>query len=241
MRKAFPNHKIQKRELAIIQKDLSKLSQYWKKLKLIDDDVSLSLDCLKYLNFKNFYEVIAETRLDHITEKNMQIFSNAGITHLIVGFESLDPSFLKLSKKTTIPNIWAKKAKEAVELCVKYNIILRPVLMILNPTTTIDSMLHYKNLLHEWIPENNVELLFSFYTPHPGVGTHIEYQGLLTYNHRYFDHLHCVWLPPSIDKSEISVISDIYNELVCITKSLDYNPPINLTFDTGDEYSCFFS
>lgn len=55
--------------MSTIQNDLSKLSQYWKKLKLIDDDVSLSLECLKYLNLKEFREVIAETRIDHITEK----------------------------------------------------------------------------------------------------------------------------------------------------------------------------
>ena len=240
MRKAFPSHKIQKRELSIIQTDLSKLSQYWKKIKLIDDDISLSLECLQYLNFKNFSEVIAETRIDHITEKSMSIFNNAGITHLIVGFESLDPSFLKLSKKTSIPNLWPQKTKEAIELCKKYNIILRPVLMILNPMTTMDGVIHYKEILHEWIPENNIELLFSFYTPHPGVGTRTEYQRLLTNNLRYFVHLHCVWLPPLINKSEIYEISDIYNELVTITKSLDYNPPINLSFNNGDEYSCFF-
>lgn len=241
MRKAFPNHIIQRRELSIVQDDLTKLSQYWKKLKLIDDDVGLSLDCLKHLNLKNFSEVIAETRLDRISEESMSTFSNAGITHLIVGFESFDPSFLKLSQKTAVPGLWLKKTREAIELCIKYNIILRPVLMILNPTTTIDSMIFYKKMLHEWVPENNIELLFSFYTPHPGVGTHLEYQRLLTHNLRYFDHLHCVWLPPSINESEIPVISDIYNELVTMTKSLDYNPPINFTFDNGDRYSCFFS
>lgn len=240
MRKAFPNHSLQKRKIDIIQRDIARLAQYWTKLKIIDDDISLSINCLKQLNFHGFQEVIAETRLDHISEASMSIFQKVGITHLIVGVESLDTAFLKNSNKTSAPSMWSDRMSNAITLCVKYNIIMRPVLMIVNPTMSIEHLKLYENKLENWIPENNIELLCSFYTPHPGMGTPAEYRGLLTYNLKYFDHLHCVWLPPHLGQKNCEIISSIYNNVVNITKSSEYNPPIDFFFEDGEGFRCFF-
>jgi hypothetical protein len=192
------------------------------------------------LNFHGFKEVIAETRLDHISEASMSIFQKVGITHLIVGVESLDTAFLKNCNKTSVPSIWSDRMSNAITLCVKYNIIMRPVLMIVNPTMSIEHLKLYENELENWIPENNIELLCSFYTPHPGMGTPAEYRGLLTYNLKYFDHLHCVWLPPHLGQKNCEIISSIYNNVVNITKSSKYNPPIDFFFEGGEGFKCFF-
>lgn len=240
MRKAFPNHIIQKRDIDIIRQDIATLSLYWEKIKLIDDDISISLHNLCELDLTRFKEVIAETRLDNITEKNMKIFRKVGVTHLIVGVESFDVSFLKYSSKTLSPESWYSKIKRAAWLCVKYNIIIRPVVMITNITSTIDNLLQYKEIMSDWTPENNIELLCSFYTPHPGMATQIEYKKLLTFNLKYYDHLHCVWIPPLIGNENLNQLCDIYNEIVFTTKSSDYNPEINLNFDKGFNYMCFF-
>lgn len=240
MRHAFPNHEIKRRSIDIIQHDINKLHLCWNKLKLIDDDISLSINILKELDFKDFKEVIAETRLDNITEKNMRIFQKVGITHLIVGVESFDKSFLTLSGKTRFAQSWNTYIKKVMNLCLKYNIIIRPVFMITNPNTTIESLTKCKKQMSDWIPENNVELLCSFYTPHPGMSEKNEYQNLLTHNLKYFDHLNCIWLPPLIKKNNIHELCEIYDDIVFITKSSEYNPKIKLTFDDDKKMDCFF-
>ena len=240
MRHAFPNQKSRKRPLHIVQKDIFHLALKWKKLKLIDDDISMSLELLKELNLNVFDEVIAETRVDGISEYSMQIFKTVGITHLIVGIESFDIDFLKKVKKTNNPEVWYKKVCNAIVLCQKYNIRIRPVIMITHAYASIKNVRNIKFYLDRWTPKNNIEVLCSFYTPHPGMASTKEYKRLLTNNLKYFDHLHCVWLPPLIDYEERTELIQIYNDIVYITESYEYNPPLKFSYDKKKKYHCFF-
>ena len=240
MRRAFPDHRIKRRGLDVISDDLSMLKKYWHKLKLIDDDICNSSDLLAQIDFGGFDEIIAETRLDNITDENMRRFQAAGITHLIVGVESFDTSFLRHSRKTPDPNAWEQRINQAIELFIKYNIVFRPVVMITNAYTTINGLEALRDKLTGWQPKNNVQLLCSFFTPHPGMYKKSEYSRLLTYHLSYFDHLHCVWLPPMISVQELECLSSIYGEIVKLTESEDYNPMIDFSFEDGSEFSCFF-
>lgn len=240
MRHAFPNQKPCNRSLHIIKKDLPKLAKNWKKLKLIDDDICMSADLLSKLNLKIFDEVIAETRVDNISEYTIRLFSEVGITHLIVGIETFNANFLSKTRKTDKPEEWNKKIKNAIFLCQKYNIIIRPVIMIINEYTSIQNLKELCTRLVDWTPDNNIEVLCSFYTPHPGMASKKEYTRLLTNNLKYFDHLHCVWLPPLIEHEERKEIVKIYNEMVNITKSYEFNPMLELIEDKKEKYFCFF-
>lgn len=241
MRHAFPNQKLYNRTINIVQQDICKLSRMWNKLKLIDDDISLSITTLKKLNLNMFNEVIAETRVDNISEYNMQVFKSVGITHLIVGIESFDINFLKDSRKTPNPETWNNRIQNAIVLCQKYNICIRPVIMITNEYTNINAIKHLGLQLYGWTPQNNIEVLCSFYTPHPGMVTKSQCKRLLTNDLKYFDHLHCVWLPPLIKYHEKNALMEIYNEIVHITKSHEYNPPLDFFFKNKEEYNCFFT
>lgn len=240
MRYAFPNQKPCRRSLFIIQQDIYKLAKKWKKLKLIDDDISISMEILKELNLNMFDQVIAETRVDNISEYSMQIFKNVGITHLIVGVESFDTEFLAKSKKTKNPEEWNKRIYKAVILCQKYNICMRPVIMITNEHTSIETVKYMRLQLQGWTPKNNIEVLCSFYTPHPGMSDVKEYKRLLTNDLKYFDHLHCVWLPPLIDYKEKKELLEIYNDIVNITESCEYNPVLEFSYKKKKKYFCFF-
>lgn len=241
MRYAFPNQVPCKRPLNIIQKDIHKLANNWKKLKLIDDDVWLSADLLSKLDLKMFDEVIAETRVDNISECSVKLFSEVGITHLIVGIESFDNDFLNKTKKTKNPGEWNHRIYNAILLCQKYNIIMRPVIMIINEYTSLQSLREMSMHLENWTPDNNIEVLCSFYTPHPGMSLTKEYKRLLTNDLKYFDHLHCVWLPPLIDFKKRNAIVEIYNEIVNVTKSHKFNPMLELKNEKKEKYICFFS
>lgn len=240
MRQAFPKQRPISRSISIIQKDIDKIARQWRKLKLIDDDICNSIHLLKYINLNSFREVIAEIRVDEITENNMQILSCAGITHLIVGVETFDPVFLKRTRKTADPNSWGCKIEKAIRLCQKYKICMRPVVMVVNDSTTICELKKLPLQMKGWTPDNNIEVFCSFYTPHPGMATKKKYESLLTNDIRCFDHLHCVWLPPVFKNEERVIVKEIYSEIVEITKSYEYNPLIEYSCDYIGKYDCFF-
>ena len=239
MRRAFPDSRPCPRPLDVARDDLETLSRHFHKLKLIDDDIHNSLDMLRELDLSAFDEVIAETRLDKLSESSARVLHEAGITHLIVGVESLDPAFLKHSNKAAARG-WRKRAEAAIELCKKYHIQLRPVVMITNECTTIESLEALEGFLVGWTPENNVELLCSFYTPHPGVGSAEDYRGLVTTDLRYFDHLHIVWVPPMIGRENMDRLIESYGKIVALTDSHKFNPVLEVPTEMPDKYSCFF-
>jgi hypothetical protein len=94
-----------------------------------------------------------------------------------------------------------------------------------------------KDLFH-WKPSNKVETLFAFYTPHPGLPK--EKGVTLTNDLSLFDHLNIVFLPESVCSEDVNEIIEIYNELVVITESADFNPTIEVSRRFYPEYNCFF-
>ena len=240
MRRAFPKRVLCKRPFNVVKADIAQLAQHWKRLKLIDDDIYNSIDLLRGLDLSSFDEVIAETRVDNVSDASIRVFCEAGITHLIVGIESFDEFFLTHSRKTRAADKWCGKICHMIRLCQKYGILMRPVLMITNKFTTLDSLRSLETLLDGWTPENNVELLCSFYTPHPGMGENGDYQGLLTNDLRYFDHLHLVWMPPLIDREKKDEVLEIYSKIVDVTNSHEFNPTLETPVDMKEKYACLF-
>ena len=227
---------IRKRNRCAVEHDLVKL-RHWESLKLIDDDIFQSLDILSDFSCRSFKQVIAEARIDHISESFLSIAQQFGVTHLITGIEAFDGQFLNESRKTGSTH-WEKTINFVLNACEKYDIVLRPVIMMNYPGFTIN---HARGILRSvkgWTPENHIELLMSFYTPHPGLKL---YNGeLLTNDLQYFDHLNMVYKPDSIRYEEMPDLIEVYNEIVSLTESEDYNPPIKEITHFLDEYQCFF-
>lgn len=235
LRRAF-GCQTQTRKIEQIKKDINKL-KYWKKLKIIDDDIGQSLDILKHLSFHHFSEVIAEARLDRINDDFMRTLADHGITHLISGIETFDDSFLRKSQKTN-SQLWSNQVYNAISLAKKYNIILRPVIMLNYPGFTIKSARRILQNVTNWTPKNNIELLLSFYTPHPGIS--LDGGKLLTNDLSLFDHLNMVYIPDSLNQESINELLEIYNQIVDVTCSREYNPYISITDAKIDSYDCFF-
>lgn len=222
-----------------INKDLSILSKKWSRLKLIDDDISLAFSYHRNLSFRAFSQVIAEIRVDHIDEEIIKKLGNAGITHLLFGIESFNSEFIRKSNKSSIDN-WELRCLKAIEICQKYGITCRPIIMLTNPNAELRHMEYLITKLKTWIPQNMIEVLFSLYTPHPGLPIKITKSELISNNLNDFDHLHLVYKPPAIQESEIPTLIELYEELVKVTKSEKYNPPITYQKEHYCEYDIFF-
>ncbi len=79
--------------------------------------------------------------------------------------------------------------------------------------------------IRDWTPTNNIEVFFSFFTPHPGLdsGKGIA-SNLLTNDLADFDHLHPVYMPDGYDIDDVKKILSDYNQLVDVTESVEFNP-----------------
>ena len=223
----------------IIKKDLCIMAQKWNKLKLIDDDISLAFNSHPKLSLNEFDQVIAEIRVDNINEQIMVKMKEAGITHLLFGIETLDDKFISESNKAISGN-WAAKCLSAIEMCQKFGIICRPIIMLTNPTMHLKQLEPLIKQLNGWTSENLIEVLFSFYTPHPGLKVKLKKDELINNNLKKFDHLHLVYKPPFLKETDIQTLIELYDELVVITKSESYNPPVQYVKEDLSEYNIFF-
>ncbi|MGX8698538.1 MAG: hypothetical protein ACSW8F_01235, partial [bacterium] len=236
MRKAFGSSYCS-RDDGIILTDIANLSRKWKKLKLIDDDIYQAKEKFSFLDFHAFDQVIAETRVEYLSEEFIKRCSSVGITHIITGVESFSASTLvRLNKGGALPH--ENRINEIIEYCCKYNIILRPVIMF-NPPDSIESELEemVKNT-KEWTPQNHVELLMSLYTPHPGLP--MPSGKLLTNNLTLFDHLHFIYMPDSLSHLSNETLIRYYNQIVDQTKSFSFNPQLSISNQMIPEYKPFF-
>lgn len=145
-----------------------------------------------------------------MNENFLKICKSKGVTHIITGIESLNNAVLKGLNKSPKKD-WSDYVKRTIDLCNKYSIILRPVVMV-NPSNTSRKDLYDMVLeTEQWVPENNIELLLSMYTPHPGM---IHPRGILLSNDlSLFDHLHLVFMPESLQGVEPFEVLSIYEQI----------------------------
>lgn len=229
-----------RRDPGIVTDDLRNLTD-WDSLKIIDDDILQSTDILAKCEISShFKKIVAETRVDRINNNSIKILKDLGITHLIMGVESFDQNNLNSSMKTRSYE-WTKKTMNAIELCVKNNIIPRPVFQFLYPEMSKDYIKKLTPLIKEWTPKNGIELFFVFFTPHPGMGMKIiNNNNLITNDLSKFDHLNPVYIPNNYNVNDTKLILDQFNNLVDLTESIKYNPHIITTGDYIKEYDIFF-
>lgn len=236
LRKAFGSI-YRPRELNVIQQDLYHLATIWSKLKLIDDDIYQSRNVLAKLDFSQFKEIIIETRINHLDDEFLKICKSKGITHIITGIESFSNDVLIGLNKTPKKN-WNYCIERAIDLCNKYSIILRPVIMINPPNTSEKDLDELIIETEQWVPENNIEVLISMYTPHPGM---IYPHGILLSNDlSLFDHLHLVFIPQSLQETAPAKIMCVYEQIVAQTHSRHFNPYVNYKQNFIGEYAPFF-
>lgn len=230
-----------KRNITTITEDLNKLTK-WKTLKIIDDDILQSKEIIGKCKVpNNFKKVIAETRVDRINENTVSILKDFGVTHLIIGVESFNADNLYNSNKTNSQK-WTKETFKALEICNKHNIISRPVMQLLYPNMPKSYMKSLLLQIKDWTPQNNVEVFFSFFTPHPGMTISRNIiNNLITTNLSIYDHLTPVYKPDDYNIKDLHNVICEYNKLVDLTNSLEYNPHINYINDhcTG-EFDHFF-
>ncbi len=236
LRKAFGST-YKPRKLNVIQQDLYHLATIWSKLKLIDDDIYQSQNALAKLDFSQFDEIIIETRINHLDENFLKICKSKGVTHIITGIESLNNDVL-IGLNKCPKNNWNYYIERAIDLCNKYSIILRPVIMINPPNACEKDLDGLIAKTEQWIPENNIEVLISMYTPHPGM---IYPQGILLSNDlSLFDHLHHVFMPQSLQETNPTTIMCVYEQIVSQTHSRRFNPYVDLKRNFIGEYAPFF-
>ena len=219
LRQAFGND-FRPRDLKIVQEDLYHLSSKWSKLKLIDDDIFQSYNNLNCLDLSGFKEVVVETRIENLSENFFRLCKNKGITHIITGVESFSYNVLNRLNKSPKKD-WINHITKAITYCQKYQIMLRPVVMLNPPESSEENLYSIVQHTKSFTPENQVELLLSMYTPHPGMPCPSGI--LLSNNLSLFDHLHLV-----------------YEQIVSQTKSRKFNPTIRFSSTFIDEYSAFF-
>ena len=220
----------------IVQFDLTNLSKRWKKLKLIDDDIFQAQNILAHLDLSQFKQIIIETRINHIDEAFVRLCKNKGITHIITGIEAFDDSILSNLNKAAGPN-WCSHINSVIDLCNKHSIVLRPVVMLNPPGSTLKNVIDLLSYTKEWQPENNVELLMSLYTPHPGT---VFPKGVFFSNDlSLFDHLHPVFMPNGLE-ADIEKVLNIYEQIVSQTSSQAFNPPLEIPTQFINEYIPFF-
>lgn len=236
LRKAF-GRQFRQRDPQIIQEDLSNLATKWHRLKLIDDDIYPSWSILSKLDLSGFDEIIVETRINHLTEEFLSLCKAQGITHIISGVEAFNNSSLNYLNKSA-DKYWGSAVQSSVELCDKYGIMLRPVVMLNPPFAQESDLLDIIEQTKNWQPEHHVELLLSLFTPHPGMP--LPKGKLLTNYLPDFDHLHLVYVPASLSKLKNTRLIEYYNYIVAQTKSESFNPSIKIRIGMFDEYKPFF-
>jgi wyosine [tRNA(Phe)-imidazoG37] synthetase (radical SAM superfamily) len=223
-----------------IETDLAEISKFWSYLKIIDDDFFQLPNVWNNCRFNDhFSKIIVETRVDKLTDDMLVQAKEFGVTHIILGVESFNSNFLKSVNKTS-SLAWEKIVHNAINMCTKNNIISRPILMITAPHHNLEYLNTLKNKISDWKTCNGIEVLFSFFTPHPGLGLDLSTGKLLTNDLTRFDHLNLVYLPDCYEKSNINEIINIYTELVDVTGSHKFNPPLKISRKHYPEFECFF-
>jgi len=210
-------------------------------LKIIDDDILQSPHILEECDFRSsFRKVIAETRIDRVNELSVATLRASGVTHLIMGVESFESELLVSSSKSR-SNSWTEKVFRAIELCSRNHIVARPVLQVLYPGMSKNYLRNILPYVKDWIPKNNVEVFFSFFTPHPGLELS---KGLLphllTNDLSDFDHLHPVYMPEEYDVGDVEKVLHDYNQLVDVTESVEFNPYVYSLGKYKKEFEVFF-
>jgi hypothetical protein len=206
-------------------------------LCLLSPTHAASITFLWLLNKSN--EIIVETRVDRINEANISILKTLGVSHLVFGVESFSNNFLLSTNKFSISD-WESTIYNALDLCNKYSIIARPILMLTASGHDLKYLNKLKIKIATWNKHNNIDVLFSFYTPHPGLENNLANGFLLTNDLSLFDQLNLVFLPNDIPIRLINEVVIVYEELVGITDSRQFNPPISLNYEMNSTYSCFF-
>ncbi|WP_455669390.1 B12-binding domain-containing radical SAM protein, partial [Phocaeicola sp.] len=173
-------------------------------LKIIDDDILQSPHILTECDFRSsFKKVIAETRIDRINKQSMSILKEFGVTHLIMGVESFENELLVSSLKSH-SGVWTETVFRAMDLCAEYHITARPVLQVLYPGMSKNYLRNILPYIKDWTPKNQIEIFFSFFTPHPGLGFGKGLvSNLLTNDLSDFDHLHPVYMPDGYDVDDV--------------------------------------
>lgn len=239
MRSAWKDSPVFIRPVDVASSDIALLSSKWRKLKIIDDDFLQSYDMIRELEFGDLFDqIIVETRVNRINQKAVRFMKRFGVTHVILGVEAFEKNFVRETKKGSISS-WEYLSNRAIDLCAKNGLIARPVLMLTGPHLDFRYVISLKKKIKGWKPTNNVETLFSFFTPHPGLAK--RYPGLfITNDLSRFDHLNLVYLPSPLKSDDEYRILNLYHELVDITESKEFNPNIDISRDHHVEFEYFF-
>ena len=112
--------------------------------------------------------------------------------------------------------------------------------MIAAPLTDLSYLKYLKNTIKDWKVSNGIEVLFSFFTPHPGLNLPIDKKRFITNDLRKFDHVNLVYLPKSYRKNDRYKILEYYHEMVETTESHRFNPNIDVHENFYERYDVFF-
>lgn len=214
----------------------------WPRIKIIDEDVLLAKSALQAVGtFPAFESITAETRVDRLTDENIDILDQMGVDSLVVGVETFSVSAARAMSKGYPSDMSARKVHSSIEKVVSRGIRVRPVIMLTSFGHSENDLHELKNHLTDWTPRNGIDVLFSFLTPHPPLVGRYRSGTLLTNDLSKFDHLHLVYLPPSLEAIPPQQILDHYERLVETTDSRPFNPVLKVETTHTHEYAEFFS
>ena len=240
LRAAWGTGVLHTRNMSLVKQELNEISKTWRKLKIIDDDILQRRKFLSELSlYGQFDQVIVETRVDRLTKKSVAQLKSFGVTHVLFGVETLDEALLKSINKSQDPRGWEKRVFDAIDLCRSAKIVARPVVMLTAPDMSTAYLSDLVRKIRDWKPRNGVEILFAFYTVHPGCARDRNDGVYLTNDLSKFDHLHLVFLPRGYQRVAIPTILELYQLLVNETESSTFNPPVEETEIVVDRFKCF--
>ena len=240
MRSIWSNQHLSYRCVDNVLYDLNNIKK-WKTLKIIDDDILLSKKLLRNVSISNtFDKVIAETRADNINRETVKVLKEFGITHLMIGVESFDDSFLRESLKYSKKN-WGSVVGNAISLCIKEGIIARPVLQMLHPGMQKNYLSNILPIIKDWKIGNGIQLFFVFFTPHPGLKyCRVPINNYITNDLSLFNHFNPVYRPESFKQEDIIAFIEEYNNILENLEIEIFNAKITYHGSFLEEYNVFF-
>lgn len=159
-------HKLQKREVSQIMAELDMLNETYgyAAFMFYDDEMNIDKKRLSRLCSelkKRDYKWRAFIRSDLFTEKMAKEMAEAGCYELLCGIESGSDRILKIINKGTT----TKKNIEARNICKKYDIRFKALMMIGLPSETREDIM----LTKRWILDNKPDTFdITIFMPFPG-------------------------------------------------------------------------
>lgn len=228
------NRPIRFKTIEMLLSEFLLLSNYGiRKLFFSDDNLNLSSTyskkLLTHLASYNF-EILLETRLDHIPRNKIKDLKRAGISEIIYGVEHIDLGVLSNMKKNVrvSKDRWKMMITDVTKLLSDNDITAHPIFMLGFPSETHNTLDQLTQFACKIGKLNNVEPFVSFATPHPRSSFKRLFQSefsSIAKDLRKYIHILPVAIPKTLGTKGLSLLVDSHNQ-IRIESNMTYRNPV---------------